>query len=848
MESSNVNWHEASRMQGSRTILCRVRPAERPRRADKKRSVGRTLLIAVFAVLLAGAHPLLAADAQDHWAFKKPVEPAIPQVKDSQWVQNPIDAFVLAKLQANDLHPAKPADKRTLIRRAYFDLIGLPPTPKQVADFEADSSPDAFAKVVDELLASPRYGERWGRYWLDVARYSDTKGYVFQEERKYPYAYTYRDWVIRSLNEDLPYDQFLIEQIAADRLDLGDDKRPLAAMGFLTLGRRFLNSKPDIIDDRIDVVCRGTMALTVGCARCHDHKFDPIPTRDYYSLYAVFNNSNEPTDLPLIGEPQHTAAYEVFEKELARRQGEYDKFLDDQLAALGKELRSPKKIADYLMASLKPVSRDQRGDLQKLDLNFGILTQWRTYLERKAKENDPVFAAWRAYSQITAGEWEEKSSVVTQTLEQNDTQHPSSALVVKEFAGNVPAASLRDVAERYGELLARYDKDAPLSNPQEESLRQILRGEESPLKFAKGPDAERLLRRDFREKASALRQKIDQFKASSPEAPPRAMVLADAKAIEPQHVFLRGNPGNVGDEVKPHFLTCLAGSDPPAFSHGSGRLDFAKAIASKDNPLTARVMVNRIWLHHFGFGLVRTPSDFGTRSDPPTHPELLDYLALRFMEDDWSIKKLHRRIMLSSTYQQASDATPDAQQRDADNLLLSHMNRQRLDFEAMRDSMIYVSGRMDFTAGGRAVDITANPSPARRTVYAFIDRQNLPGLFRNFDFASPDATCPRRFSTTVPQQALFMLNSPFILQQMKGLLDRPEVKQDESSASKINAIYEILFDRQPTQQELSLGQSFIDRESCDCDEKPADAKTKSLSAWEKYVQVLMESNEFVFVD
>jgi len=407
---------------------------------------------------------------------------------------------------------------------------------------------------------------------------------------------------------------------------------------------------------------------------------------------------------------------------------------------------------------------------------------------------------------------------------------------------------VREVAERYGELLARYDKETPLSDPQEESLRQVLRGEDSPLKITKGPEAERLLRRDFREKATALRQKIDQFKANSLEAPPRAMVLTDAKTIEPQHVFMRGNPGNVGDEVKPHFLTCISEEKPAVFSHGSGRLEFAKSIASKDNPLTARVMVNRVWLHHFGFGLVRTPSDFGTRSDPPTHPELLDYLALRFMEDGWSIKKLHRRIMLSATYQQSSDATPDAQQRDVDNLLLSHMNRQRLDFEAMRDSMIYVSGKMDFTLGGRSVDITADPSPPRRSIYAFIDRQNLPGLFRNFDFASPDATCPRRFSTTVPQQALFMLNSPFIVQQIRGVLDRPEVKQDESSASKINAIYAILFDRKPTQQELKLGQSFIDGESCDCDQTTSDAKTKTLSAWEKYVQVLMESNEFVFVD
>src|SRR5579864_7089890 len=244
--------------------------------------------------------------SQKFWAFTPPKDSVVPAVKNSSWVKSPIDAFVLDALEAKGLTPAPPAGKRELIRRATFDLTGLPPKPEEVQAFLIDHEPDAFAHVVDLLLASPRYGERWGRHWLDVARYADTKGYVFQEERRYPFAFTYRDWVIRSLNEDLPYDQFLIQQIAADRLPLGEDKRPLAAMGFLTLGRRFLNRQPDIIDDRIDVLCRGTMGLTVACARCHDHKFDPIPTKDYYSLYGVFASSIEPKDPPLIGMGQKT--------------------------------------------------------------------------------------------------------------------------------------------------------------------------------------------------------------------------------------------------------------------------------------------------------------------------------------------------------------------------------------------------------------------------------------------------------------------------------------------------------------------------------------------------------------
>ena len=258
----------------------------------------------------------LEALGKKHWAFQPVKNPPIPLPKNAKWVQTPVDAFILAKLEAQGMTPAPPADRATLLRRVTFDLIGLPPTPVEIDSFLSDAGPDAFATVVDRLLASPRYGERWGRYWLDIARYADSKGYVFTEERRYPFAYTYRDYVIRAFNQDLPYDRFLIEQIAADQLPLGDDKTPLSAMGFLTLGRRFLNNVHDIIDDRIDVVTRGTLGLTVACARCHDHKFDPIPTSDYYSLHGVFASSTEPKDLPALGTPVADDAKEAYEKEL----------------------------------------------------------------------------------------------------------------------------------------------------------------------------------------------------------------------------------------------------------------------------------------------------------------------------------------------------------------------------------------------------------------------------------------------------------------------------------------------------------------------------------------------------
>jgi hypothetical protein len=623
-----------------------------------------------------------------HWSFRPVHKPVVPGVKNADWLKTPIDAFVLARLEVKGLAPSPAADRRTLIRRVTLDLHGLPPTPEEVAHFEADRAPDAFAKVVDRLLASPRYGERWGRHWLDVARYADSKGYVFQEERRYPFAYTYRDYVIRSFNEDLPYDQFVVQQLAADQLPLGEDKRPLAALGFLTLGRRFLNNPHDIIDDRIDVTLRGLQALTAGCARCHDHKFDPIPQKDYYSLYGVFASSVEPKELPPIGRPDPTPELAAFEQELNKR-----------------------KMA----------------------------------------------------------------------VEKYRTEH----------------------------------KD----------------------ELAKG-------NRKFRDGLRALQKKVDQWQATAPAAPPRAMVLQDKPAPVTPHVFLRGNPRNPGPEVPRQYLEVVAGEKRQPFRQGSGRLELAHAIVDRDNPLTARVMVNRIWLHHFGAGLVRTPSDFGLRGEPPTHPELLDWLAATFMEGGWSIKKLHRLILLSSTYRQASGDDPRLLLIDPDNRLLARANRRRHDFEAMRDSLLTVAGRLDAKMGGRPVELTMAPFSGRRSVYGFIDRQNLPGLFRTFDFASPDASSPQRFTTTVPQQALFLMNSPFVVEQAQHFIRRADVAGQTKDETKIERMYRLAYDRTAEADEIALGLRFL----AEARKKDGEKAGVHLSAWEQYAQVLLLSNEFAFVD
>ena len=335
--------------------------------------------------------------AEDHWAFKPVKRPALPKVSNERWVQSPIDAFILAKLDAKKISPSPIADKRSLIRRATFDLIGLPPTPAEMDAFLKDNSAEAFARVVDRLLDSPHYGERWARYWLDVARYADTKGYVFEEERRYPFSFTYRDYVIRAFNEDVPYDQFVIQQIAADLLPLGSDKRPLAALGFLTLGRRFLNSQPDIIDDRIDVVTRGTMGLTVACARCHDHKFDPIPTKDYYSLYGVFASCNEPAEKPLLGDTALPAAYDEYVAERKKRQQELEDFRTQKQNEARDKVRQ--QMGDYLLAAyeFKKSDGDKQDSLaRERKLDAGVIRRWSRFLEKQGKENNSILGPWLA--------------------------------------------------------------------------------------------------------------------------------------------------------------------------------------------------------------------------------------------------------------------------------------------------------------------------------------------------------------------------------------------------------------------------------------------------------------------
>ena len=831
----------------------------------------------------------IAALRESHWAFRPLRAPSLPESTWSAWEAGPIDRFVASRLQQKGLTPGVKADRAQLYRRLSFDLLGLPPTMAELEAFVADPAPDAWEKAIDRMLASPQYGERWGRLWLDVARYADTKGYVFTEERRYPFSYTYRDYVIRAFNRDLPYDRFLQEQIAADQLDLQEDRTALAALGFLTLGRRFGNNQNDIIDDRIDVVTRGLMGLAVGCARCHDHKYDPIPTADYYSLHGVFASSIEPGDLPLIGNPEAGAAYDAYVAELNKREQVVNEFLNSKRAEMLDQLRG--QTLDYLVAVARrdssPIPERIRLLLDPKDLRGELITRWRNYLMATKAAHHPVFAPWNKLAELPEGEFPAQAAAYLATLKgEPAAEAPRINSRVRQKLAAWEPKSLVDVAVAYGELLldvqrqwVESQKPVPVAEGQPvaerpkalpdadaEELRQVLYSDQGP--WGVPPEElRRLFDRAARNMLTELRRKVDEWKVTAVAAPPRAMVLNDAPQPVAARILIRGNPGRPGDEVPRRFLQALPEAGG-VFAQGSGRLELARAVTSPANPLTPRVLVNRVWMHHFGSGLVRTPGDFGIRGTPPTHPELLDYLASRLVSQGWSLKELHREILCSATYQQSSADRPEALAVDPENQWLWKMNRRRLDFEGLRDNLLAVAGALDPEMGGRGVDVFKAPFSTRRTVYAFIDRQDLPGTFRTFDFASPDVSTPQRPQTLVPQQALYGLNSPFVIELAARAARRAQADVAAAHPAKdtvsrliaeVQALYQGVLTRPASAGEMSLALAFVTeqavtaqavKEQAGAEGRVAEgaATNSGLLPLAQLAQALMLSNEFVFID
>jgi len=801
---------------------------------------------------------IVTAADREHWSFRPVTSPLPPTVRDAAWQRQPLDAFVLSKLEAQSLAPAPPADKRTLLRRLYYDLIGLPPIWEETQAFVADVSPDSLERQTDRLLASPRYGERWGRHWLDVARFADTKDGVlmYGDDRVRPYAYTYRDYVVRALNADTPFDQFVQEQLAADLIEPKVEPWRLSALGILTLGRQYDNNIHDVIDDQIDTVTRGFLGVTVACARCHDHKYDPIPTADYYSLYGVFASSEVPQELPLVADPKEIAGGEEFEKQVGPKREELRKFLDEQYTLLAETARA--RIGDYLVhvATKEPDPLETAIfflSLNPEDLRPPMIARWRKYLEQRAQADDPVLGPWRDFMSIaaTSDMFGKEAAAVLEKWKQRPEGMNKGELnpLVKEALLKGPLTSKADVALAYGSVLKRvYDesKGAATASPPPDAaartqLLQMVTSQESPAYFPRN-HSWKYMSRQPKDAFGGKTQEIDRLAVQSKSAPPRAMVVYDAPHSVDPSIFIRGNSSQRGKNVPRQFLAVLSHAERKPFTGISGRLDLAKAISSPENPLTSRVIANRVWMHHFGEPLVSSPSDFGRRSTPPVQAELLDYLAFRLSHEGWSLKKVHRWIVASSIWQQSSMATPEvtaaAKVKDPDNRLLWKMPRRRLEFEAMRDTLLAVSGRLAHRNGGRPVDVT-DPQGNLRTIYGLVDRQSLPGVFRAFDFASPDQSVERRSRTMVPQQALFSMNSPFVVQQAKSVASRPEIVALTDPTARIKALYQTVLGREPTPAQLATALAFVSA--------PVDGESK-LNPWEEFAQVLLSANELMYLD
>lgn len=697
-----------------------------------------------------------AEGADKHWSLVLPKNPQVP-ASDSRWSELPIDRFVEARLAREGLAPSEQASPRTLVRRIYYDLIGLPPTAEEIEAFERATAEEAYGALVDQLLDSDRFGQRWARHWLDIVRYSDDGA----QARPFPISWTYRDWVVRAFNEDLPYDQFVIKQLAAD-LESGD-RRHLAALGMLTVGINLVRPTDVVenLDDRIDVITRGFQGLSVSCARCHDHKFDPIPQKDYYSLYGVLLNSPDVLSPVPIEDVPSDATSEFFQAKLATRSGALDRFRAERLQDHIREFRTPEVLARYLQFAWKSrdaASREVEALSKEEDLNLYLLHRWRDYLNGLVGPSVAAFAA----------------------LDEPDG------------------------AARLAREIVAADSDYRWPDPRREALRLALRGTGSPTDI---PVA------DFwwvqNEGDSNVMKGLKwQYEAVMRNwghrgGPAHAMVVADARVPRPAYVFNRGNQHDLGEEVRRRFLSALPG--PSEFRDGSGRLELAHLIASADNPLTARVFVNRVWGHMFGDGLVRTPSDFGLRGDRPSHPELLDFLATEFVADDWSIKRLIRRIAMSRTYRQDSVDRADGLAADPANQLLWRQNRIRLDFEALRDTMLAAAGKLDTRMGGPPFELQARPSSPRRTLYAYVSREAPSALMRTFDFSNPEEHTPKRQLTTVPQQALFLMNSPFLAEQARAV-----AKRCEPEGQCVEKIYRDVLRRSPTPAERREGSRFLE--------------------------------------
>ncbi|HEV3386898.1 MAG TPA: PSD1 and planctomycete cytochrome C domain-containing protein [Gemmata sp.] len=818
----------------------------------------------------------LHARAKAQWSFqpiKRPQVPTVPNAKST----NPIDRFLLAKLNDNGLSFAPAADKRTLLRRVYFDLIGLPPSSEEIDTFLKDNSSDAYEKVVEKLLASPAYGERWARHWLDLARYAETYGHEFDFEIFE--AWRYRDYVVRAFNADVPFNQFLTEQLAGDLLasPRRDPKtgvnESLLATGFWWLGESThspVDSRGDFSDrvsNQVDVFGKTVLGLTLACARCHDHKFDAISTKDYYALFGVFASSRysrtsiddpAPT-VKLLDELKRTRAELTSALTVAR----VDKPADPENSWRSKSVAFERFDAGWRQRW------DAIGLAFRPEAGEGYPHSGREVRKLSGSLRSPTFTIDKPFLAVRIAGREARMRLILNGLQliqdpiygrlavsiNHGEEFRWHAFDLRMWKGQPAYLELIDDGPGYVAIREAWFSDTP---PPADAVEKASLPETPP---ANTPEAKKLA------------EQIRELEAKIPDSH-RALTMRDGTGVN-EHVFVRGNHKTLGVEAPRAFLEAFG---KPAFAGtGSGRLQLAELVTDPSNPLVARVFVNRLWQHHFGEGIVRSPDDFGRQGQPPTHPELLDWLASELVNPSvkaglfdtkpqpWGIKHMHRLIVQSEAYRQSSkeevktqkaESTRDPNTIDPQNKLLHRQNVRRLEAEAIRDSILAVSGRLDRTMEGPGVllhltehEVGRGKPPSgpldsngRRSIYLAVRRNFLNPMFTAFDYPTPFTTMGRRSVSNVPAQALVMLNNPFVLQQAELWAKRVQASRNSTSEERIRAMYESGFGRLPTKPELDAAMEFL------AEQGKEYGKVDAPKAWSDLAHVLFNAKEFIFVE
>jgi mono/diheme cytochrome c family protein len=874
---------------------------------------------------------VITPEQRAFWSFQPIGKPSVPAVSHRDWPKGDIDRFILARLEKEGLAPVVAADKRTLIRRATLDLTGLPPTPDEIDAFLKDESADAFAKVVDRLLASPRYGEAWGRLWLDVARYGEDDYRSLDPMRRgynpYPNAYLYRDWVIKAFNDDMPYDRFVRAQLAGDLVAPPGDSaraRTLPALGFLGLGPWFYDNgavevtRADERHDRVDVVSRGFLGLTVGCARCHDHKYDPIPTKDYYALASVFLNTMY-KEYPLA--PKNVVEeYDAQDKRLQKKEDFLDEFRRIESTQLAQTLAL--QASRYMQAAWR-VTGEPKEEIRKVvdagKLDYELFDRWLKFLAKPPKFY-PNLKAWQEMIRSGGSKAEAakladafQAQIVDVMFQKKETNDENDIIKAKAL----PGTKKKEPAKLPSDFVTNDDfcpncglelKSLPI---EQQNLwvdlfqRDLADGfdpaytdDVKPGLFVfRGWGLERQLSADRRAYVNALKEDLEKLRKEQPPKYPFVHGVADADKPATLKVSLRGSPYNLGDDAPPHFPSILTSGEPATFTKGSGRLELADDIVRQ--PIAMRVIVNRVWKGHFGTGLVDTPSNFGVTGERPTNPELLEHLTQSFVDDGLSLKKLHRSIMLSAVYQLSTDYDKTAFDKDSGNRLYWRANRHRMSAEQVRDSLLAVAGALDTRMGGPSAPLT--PTADRRTVYGRVSRYKLDEFLQLFDFPSPNLSAEKRFTTSVPLQRLFFMNSDFMQQQAERVAR--QIVNEPDGAARIQKAYRLIFGRTATDAEVKAGIAFMtteplkgyeerkgardakntkdakdkdakdgtdkdakgssdaaaDKQKSDPDsmmagvipgasKKDDEKKLLPVTPWGRYVKILLSSNEFLFID